>query len=357
MRTALVNFIMIIALIGCAAPEKKIDETVFYPPLPQKPRLQFLTTISSEKDIGKQKSSFDEFLFGKVSSIRHIGTPLDIGAVKDRIYVLDKLGDTIIIIDLKNKKFDLLDLQFGTIGKPAGIWISEDDFKYIADYKRQHIIVFDDNNKFVRTYGNKNTLDKPLDVAVYGDKVYVCDFNASKIIVFDKDSGDFILAIGEVGQKEGTFYKPTHITVDTKGNLFVNDAFNFRIQKFDAFGDFVMKYGFHSDTPGGFARPKDIAVAGEKHLYVVDAAFENVQIFDANTSDALLYFGGYAGSPGGMYLPSSVYIDYHNVKYFEKYADKNFSIEYLIYVGNRFGARKINVYGFGEWTGKTLPGM
>ncbi|MBU3981900.1 MAG: hypothetical protein KJ985_00075, partial [Proteobacteria bacterium] len=33
-------------------------------------------------------------------------------------------------------------------------------------------------------------------------------------------------------------------------------------------------------------------------------------------------------------------------------ADKYFKLKYLIYVCNLSGPNKINVYGFGDWTGK-----
>jgi hypothetical protein len=56
-----------------------------------------------------------------------------------------------------------------------------------------------------------------------------------------------------------------------------------------------------------------------------------------------------------MYMPVGVHIDYDNVKYFEQYIDKNFSVKYLIYVANSLGREKINVYGFGDWTGPPLP--
>lgn len=58
--------------------------------------------------------------------------------------------------------------------------------------------------------------------------------------------------------------------------------------------------------------------------------------------------------PGSMYLPAGVFIDYENVDYFRKYLDKDFKLQYLIYVSNQQGDHKLNVYGFGEWTGPAL---
>ncbi|NOY67900.1 MAG: hypothetical protein GXP53_00170, partial [Deltaproteobacteria bacterium] len=93
----------------------------------------------------------------------------------------------------------------------------------------------------------------------------------------------------------------------------------------------------------------------QDNLYAVDAAFENVQIFDKK-GQLLLFFGGSGTGSGKLYLPAGISIDYKNVKYFSKFADPNFALEYLIYVTSTYGKNKLNVYGFGKWVGETLPG-
>lgn len=355
-KVFLIILFSLFVLTGCAPTVKKtIEEIVFYPPLPQEPRLQFLTSITSEEDIGKRQSSFEEFLLGESPPLKTIERPYDFGSAKGKIYVLDRSHKKILIVDLENKVFDYVKSKGVSLGDPGGIWVTGDDYKYVADFKRKIVLVFDNNNEFIKTYGTKGILDRPLDVAVYGEKIFVCDFNLHQIIVFDKESGDVIQRIGEMGVKEGQFFKPTHIIVDKEGNLYVNDAFNFRVQKFDQFGGFIRSIGSHSDSIGGFARPKGIAVDDENHLYVVDLAFENVQIFDADSARVLLFFGGYESGPGGMYLPNPVYIDTANVEYFQKFADEDFRVEYLVLVGNTFGNHRINIYGFGRWIGRELP--
>ncbi len=346
-------------LFSCAAPEKKkTGPVVFYPALPQQPRIQYLTSIMFEEDLGRKQSRFDEFLLGEKPTMKRIGRPIDIGSVKGRIYVSDRLYKKIIIIDLEKNEFDYIrDTGIGTISDSAGIWITEDDMKYVTDISRKQILVFDDKNEFLKAYGDIDQFDKPMDVAVYGERIYVCDLNKNKIIVLDKSSGEVVQEIGELGREEGKLFKPSYITMDNDGNLYVTDSFNFRVQMFDSQGKYVKSFGFHGDVPGSFARPKGIAMDREKHLYVADAAFENVQLFDVETANLLLFFGGFGGKPGSMYLPAGVHIDYDNVEYFQKYADKDFKIKYLIIIGNLVSDKRIGVYGFGDWTGSPLPGI
>lgn len=346
----------IFILFGCAAPEKK-GETMFYPMPPQTPKLQFLVSITDEKDIGKESSAFQEFLIGETQSAKVIGIPYDIGAVKGKIYISDRTYNKVLFIDLEKKEFGFIkDEKEGAISDPAGIWVTEDGHKYVADIGRKQVLVFGPADNFLKAYGENEQFNKPIDVAVYENKIYVCDMNKNKIIVLDKESGKSLKEIGETGTKEGQFFKPTHVITDRQGNIYVNDSFNYRIQKFDAEGKFIKTFGYQGDIMGAFARPKGISISGDGHLYAVDTAFENVQIFDDETTDVLLFYGGFGPAAGSMYLPNGIYIDYLNAEYFSKYVDGDFSVKYLVYVGNMLGDHKLNVYGFGDWTGSPLPG-
>jgi len=355
MKKPLLTILMAITLFSCAGPEKKL-ETVYYPPLPQKPRIQFLVSITTEEDIGKKTSGLEEFLMGKQTSLNRIERPFDIGASKGRIYISDGAFKKILIIDLEKKEIGYLkDEGAGALVEPMGIWVTGDDIKYVADKERKQIVVFDKDNKFLRAYGEKGQLAMPLDVAVYKDRIYVCDKDKNSIEVIDSNTGKTIQTIGGLGSEEGKFYKPTHITVDRDGNIYITDSFNYRVQKFSPDGAYIKHFGYQGDTLGGFARPKGIAVDNGGLLYVVDVAFENVQVFDDKTTEFVAFFGEYGDKPGDMYLPTPIHIDFLNTKYFERYVDKNFKVNYIIYVGNRAGLKKLNVYGYGEWIGEPLP--
>ena len=59
-----------------------------------------------------------------------------------------------------------------------------------------------------------------------------------------------------------------------------------------------------------------------------------------------MFFGGSYKSKGDMYLPADILIDYNHKYLFNKYVDKRFNLEYLIFVSNQYGPDKINVYGY-----------
>lgn len=347
----------IIFFIGCATPQMPNESIVFYPSPPEQPRLQYLFSISSEDDIRDPGNEFMDFLIGDIHSQKGIRKPYDISSTPGKIYILDRGYKKLLVIDLAKRKFSHVETQgVGELAEPSGIWVSHDDIKYVADMKRKQVVVFDRDNNYLRSYGNNGMFDKPVDVAVFGDNIFVCDMNKNQILVLDKESGRVQKILGTEGRESGKLYKPTHINLDQDGNLYINDAFNYRIQKFDQNGHFLTSFGFHGDVVGAFARPKGLDIDRDGHMYVVDSAYENAQIFDVESGRLLLYFGGGGMAPGNMFLPASVHIDYANTEYYANFADKDFTLEYVVYVGNMFGVNKLNVYGFGHWTGPPLSG-
>ena len=345
-------------LAGCVTTAPPVP-TTFYPPLPLEPRLQFLTSLSSEDDLGKKASALRQFVTGETEAKRGISRAMDVGSVKGMLYVTDLAFGRIIKIDLEKGTFDLhKDQDLGALRQPLGLHVSEDGYKYVADGVRKQVVVYGPDDAYVRSYGKEGQFERPMDVAVFGERIYVADFPRHVVEVLDKTSGELVQTIGGRGSEAGKMDRPSLVRVDRQGNLFVNDSFNFRIQKFDPQGAYLKEFGYAGSTLGGFARPKGIDISPDgQHLYVTDAAFENVQIFDDESTLLLLYFSQFGVGPGDIYLPQALFIDDKNVEYFQHYADKDFKVRYLIIVSSSVGLKKLNIYGFGDWIGERTPEM
>lgn len=345
---------MLIISLGCAdLPEKPVapTEATFYPALPQRPRLQFLRSISAESDLGKKRSAFKEFLFGKPRD-QFLGKPYDIGACQGKIYILDRVFKKMVVLDLKDGNMVFLDDRgLGRLEDPAGIWVSEGGIKYVADMQRKQVVAFDKNDRYLRSYGSPEIFKKPVDVAVHGKRIYVVDLGNEQLFILDRDTGRVMKILGV----KGDFFRPSHVTAGYRGNVFVTDAFHFLVRKFTPDGRLLRNIGFHGDQIGGFARPKGAAVDKDGRLYVVDAAFENVQIFD-DQGRILLFFGGPGSGPGNLCLPAGIAIDDKNTTYFQKFADPDFKVDYLVYVTSMCGKNILNVYGLGHWVEESVSG-
>ncbi|MBW6521026.1 MAG: 6-bladed beta-propeller [Desulfoarculaceae bacterium] len=354
----LVVLLLSLGLLSACGGKGQKQESIFYPPLPLQPRLQFLTSFTTEKDLGKTGGALTGFILGENPAGRYVARPHDISSVKGKFYMTDRTFKEIVTVDLETGTIDYLrDKRAGSTASPFGLYIDDKNYKYVSDADRKQILLYDQNDTFVRAYGEKDQFEKPMDVAVFGDKIYVVDMEAFAVVVLDKTSGKTIQVIGGRGGDPGRFDRPTHIKIDTAGNLYVNDSFNFRIQKFDPTGKYLKEFGFPGVAPGGFGRPKGMDVSPDGHLYVVDAAFENIQVFDPETTTLLMPFAKLGGAPGNLALPSALYIDTKNMEYFQKYADPDFKLRYLVVVSNLVGKYKVNVYGFGDWIGEKLPEM
>jgi len=355
-RTILVVFGAVLLAACAEAPKKQELGTTFYPMPPETPRLQFLTTITKEQDLKGGASDFKKYLLGTDAERggKQLARPFALAHRKGRLYLADKTAHQIMIVDLEKKSLDYIrDLKGGPLQDPTDVYITPDGYKYVADEKRGEIVVFNERDEFFRTYGSEQEF-RPVAVAVRGNRIYVADIRDNEVEVLDKDSGEVVGKIGEVGTAQGRFHKPVRLALDSSGNLFVTDFLNFRVQMFDQAGKYIRQIGELGSYPGTFARPKGIDLDLDGHLYAVDAAFENVQIFDVKSGEPLLAFGKYGPRPGGTYLPAAVHIDYDNVQYFQQYVDPNFKVKYLVYVTNTLGDKKLNVYGFGDWIGPEL---
>ncbi len=341
---AVLIFASVIA--GCSGGAVR-GPAVYYPSSPEKARIKYLTHFSAAEDVLARRGTFSQLVFGQAKVKEEINKPYGAALYNGVLYACDTKRSMINVFDIANKRYGFLGFKGrGKLVKPINIAIDTRGNKYIADAGRKEIVVFDSHDNFVRTFGS-GSLERPVDVAINGDKIFVCDSKASRILVFNRATYKLLDGFGAKGIEPGQFAFPTNIALDADGNVYVSDTINGRIQKLDDKGKHLMTYGRLGDMPGEFARPKGLAVDREGRLYVVDSAFENVQIFDSQ-GRLLLNFGEAGNLPGRLNLPAQVVVDYDNVKYFKAFAGKGFNLEYIILVTSQYGPRKINVYGFGR---------
>lgn len=111
--------------------------------------------------------------------------------------------------------------------------------------------------------------------------VYVADAGNHRIQKFDAD-GRFVSQWGGPGKSRGRFNRPMGVAVDALGNVYVADSGNHRIQKFNAGGSFITLWGERGSADGQFDGPAGLAVDAYRNVYVADPGNERLQIFESD---------------------------------------------------------------------------
>ncbi len=149
--------------------------------------------------------------------------------------------------------------------------------------------------------------------------LYVADSDNARVQKFDA-TGKFLLAWGtkspdnQIGPPQ-TFNQPWGIAVDKDGNVYLADTWNHRIQKFDANGKFIKMWGENGDTrgvaqiePTKFYGPRAIAIDVQGNVYVTDTGNKRILKFSSN-GDAVGQYGGLGTDNGLFQEPVGIAID------------------------------------------------
>ena len=186
-----------LVLLGCAAkPKPPQVQAAFWPPFPDEPRLQFLTSFRSSTDVAPPKSKLDELVYGKENEQNlNLAKPYGVDYHDGKIYVCDLRNASVTVLDLKKRQTVILGRSGAdTLETPSDIAVAPDGMKYIADLGRGLIFVFDQNDRRVGSFGHEGL--KPVGVAVYQNELYVCDFAKQHVEVLDRTTGSPIRTIG-----------------------------------------------------------------------------------------------------------------------------------------------------------------
>ena len=310
--------IVILFAIGTAiAAERGADNAAgkispwVWPLPPDKPRVLFIQTIITPQDLGIKKGFFAriwEFIVGEDTANRVMAPHGVVADGQGKVYIADWGGKQVHFFDLQKKKYDyFFKTKMGPFESPIGVALDAEGFLYVTDSVKRRIFVFS-GSKNKRVIGD-DTLLRPTGIAINKNekRLYVVDTVGHRIDVFDL-SGSRLFSIGKRGAQDGEFNYPTHVAIDSAGDLYVMDSMNFRVQIFDKDGKYLTQFGGNGTSISQFMKPKGIAVDSEKHIWVSDSIRNSVQVFD-RTGRLLLIFGRLGTDAGQFDIPTGLFID------------------------------------------------
>ena len=205
-------------------------------------------------------------------------------------------------------------------GIPYGSAIDSHDYLYVSDCITGYIQKFTTSGDFVLRFGGDSEepvpgkFRHPSDIAVdSGNNLYVVDELHDRIQIFD-DQGTFLREYGETGSDYGQFNHPYSVMIDSNDNILVVESANHRVQKFDPEWNFITAWGRNEgdgtsgDRPGEFKNPWYSVIDSQDNVYVVDASNRRIQKFDAE-GNFILKWGRNGDGPGEFEIPYEIAVD------------------------------------------------
>jgi len=193
-----------------------------------------------------------------------------------------------------------------------GIGVARNSKGHVFVFTRSgntRLFEFDQNGTFVREigqglYGFEMAHGVRVDSQ---DNIWTVDEGTDVIVKFSAE-GRVLMVMGrrresveglEATPPPGTppppaqpyrFARPTDITWDPAGNIFVADGYtNSRVAKYDKNGRFVKEVGTRGTQPGQLNTPHSITSDAKGNIYVADRQNRRIQVFDSDLNLLKIY--------------------------------------------------------------------
>jgi hypothetical protein len=257
---------------------------------------------------------------------------------KNQVLIYDRKGQSAGIISIKNPtsiavngngniyigtNFDLsvkiLDSSYNVIGS---LGIGANEFKlpknitidkstgnlYVVDQLAHSIKIYSSNGTYISKINDYPNL--PEDLTIVNNEIYVIDhplitdsyggtIRGARVRVFDM-SGNPTRSFGSYGTQEGQLIRPTGITSDADGKLYVTDSFHGVALCYNSSGSYL---GAIQDQSIPMVTPTGIALSMEKKLFIASLQTANVRVFglegftNMDISPSALSFTAQDGQP------------------------------------------------------------
>jgi len=222
-------------------------------------------------------------VWDKADGLANFITPVGIAAGPDgEILVADaQLG---IVARLDSKGNPGRAIGRGVLKRPTGLAYDAARRRiFVADTHAHDIKVFDDDGRLLKVIGRHGEgageFNFPTFLAFARGELYVTDTMNSRVQVF-ADGGDrWRLSFGRRGLYVGNLVRPKGVTVDSDGNIYVVESYHDHLLVFNREGDFLMAIGGLGQETGRFYLPAGVWADSRNRVFVADMFNGRVVVF------------------------------------------------------------------------------
>lgn len=171
-----------------------------------------------------------------------------------------------------------------------GVTVDDKDQVWIFTRGTPPVQVYSADGKFLRAFGTELVGSKDVRKTSHYIRIdhegmiWLAD-TGKHVVMRVTPEGELLQTLGtpfEAGDDERHFDKPTDMAIRRDGHVFVSDGYgNSRVVHFDEKGNFVKAWGRRGTGPGEFSLVHSIALDSKGNVYVADRNNARVQVFDS----------------------------------------------------------------------------
>ena len=180
----------------------------------------------------------------------------------------------------------------------VGVALNSKGHIFLLNRGNHPLLEFAPDGSFIRSIGDGSTIFHAAHSVRFDaeDNMWLVDAGNNVVVKFNS-KGRIVQALGRrlepwVYMTHGieraipgpaAFYQPTDTVVGPDGSTYVTDGYgNSRVAKFSREGNLVKYWGDRGSRPGQFNTPHSIVMDRNQNLYVADRQNNRIQVFDTD---------------------------------------------------------------------------
>ncbi|PLX90807.1 MAG: hypothetical protein C0614_00260, partial [Desulfuromonas sp.] len=236
-----------------------------------------------------------------------------VAALEDgTLLVAEALGKTVKKLDFNGKRIKDFFESGSSFGELSDVALDPDKNVYVVDREKATVHVFDLEMKPLFRLEGEIPFGRPEKVAINPKSriAYVSDSLLNRVLAFNSE-GRFLFSFGNGDNDQAHLFEPHGISINTRGDLYVADTGNARIQVYDSAGYFLETFPF-GRTPDAhtLVKPWDLAFDSQGNLHILDQ--ELAAFITCRSDGRILYATGASGRTNhllGFNNPVDILVD------------------------------------------------